>query len=122
MCEGKSSLVKLTTRLQEDDGLPVTDMKSHRLYAARRAVEAKHHMVYAEKFAALPRYPHGICRKNPGSWQDIQINEHTAEFMAAFFDFGPAVELMKTVDSGTQRLWSGLRALYFISINNVNLL
>ena len=97
MCEGKATLVKLTTRLQEDDGLPVTGMKSHRLYAARRAVEAEHHMVYAEKFAALPRYLYDICRKNPGSWQDIQINEHTGEFMAAFFAFGPAVELMKTV-------------------------
>jgi hypothetical protein len=97
VCEGKASLVKLTTRLQEDDSLPVTGMKSHRLYATRRAVEAEHHMVYAEKFAALPRYLHDICRKNPGSWQDIQINEHTGEFMAAFFAFGPAVELMKTV-------------------------
>jgi hypothetical protein len=51
----------------------------------------------SEKIAALPRYLHDICRKNPGSWQDIQINEHSGEFMAAFFAFGPAVELMKTV-------------------------
>jgi hypothetical protein len=42
-------------------------------------------------------YLHDICRKNPGSWQDIQINKHTGEFMVAFFAFGPAVELMKTV-------------------------
>jgi hypothetical protein len=61
----------LTTRLQKDDGLPVTGMKSHRLYAARRAVEAEHHMVYAEKIAALPRYLHDICRKNPGSFLSI---------------------------------------------------
>jgi hypothetical protein len=30
--EGKASLVKLTTRLQEDDGLSVTGLKANRLY------------------------------------------------------------------------------------------
>lgn len=97
MSEGKASLVKLTTRLQEDDGLPVTGLKSHRLYAARRAVEAEHHLVYAEKFAALPRYLHDVCMKSPFSWQDIKTNQHNGEFMAAFLAFGPAVELIKTL-------------------------
>ncbi len=29
---------------------------------------------------------------------DVKRNEHTSEFMAAFFAFGPAVELLKKVE------------------------
>jgi hypothetical protein len=113
-----SSLL-LLTRLQEDDDLPVTGMKSHRLYAARRAVEAEYHMVHAEKFAALPNYLHDICRKNPGSWHDIKTNEHTGEFMApTFYAFGRVrTRCGANENSGTQRLWGGLRALYFSGIH-----
>ena len=67
------------------------------VYAARRAVEAEHHTVYKEKFSCLPRFLHDVAAKKPGSWMDVKLNEHTDEFMAAFFAFGPAVELLKTV-------------------------
>ena len=97
VCDGKASLVNLTTRLQEPDGLPVTGMKSSRIYAARRAVEAQHHLVYSEKFASLPRYLYDICAQNPSSWFDVKCNEHTGEFMAAFLAFGPAFELLRHV-------------------------
>ena len=78
----------LTTRLQEDDGLPVTGLKADVVYATRRAVEVQHHLVYTEKIACLSRYLHDIVAKNPGSWMDVKRNEHTGEFMAAFLAFG----------------------------------
>jgi hypothetical protein len=80
------------------DGLPVTGMKSHRLYAARRAVEAEHHMVYAENFAANPdTYMTFVATIRDHGMTSKQTSIYTGEFMAAFFAFGPAVELMKTV-------------------------
>jgi hypothetical protein len=67
VCDGKVSLADLTSRLQEDDGLPVTGMKAKMVYATRRAVEAEHHTVYKEKLLCLPRYLHDVAEKNPGS-------------------------------------------------------
>ena len=75
----------------------MTGLKADVVYAARRAVEAQHNLVFTEKFACLPRFLHDIVAKNPGSWMDVKRNEHTSEFMAAFFAFGPAVELLKKV-------------------------
>ncbi len=83
MCDGKASLVNLTSRLQEDDGLTVTGLKAKMIYATRRAVEAEHHIVYKENFSCLPRYLHDVAEKKPGSWMDVKLNEHTGEFMAA---------------------------------------
>ncbi len=56
MCEGKASFVDLTARLQEDDGLPVTGLKADVVYAARRAVEAQHNLVYLAWATAFKRW------------------------------------------------------------------
>jgi hypothetical protein len=107
VCEGKASFVDLTTRLQEDDGLPVTGLKADVVYVARRAVEAQHNLVFTEKFACLPWFLHDIVAKNPGSWMDVKRNEHTSEFMAAFFAFG-----------GECVLKAGLQPLYPLGHTN----
>ncbi len=52
---------------------------------------------------------------------DVKLNEHTSEFMADFFAFGPAVELLKTVgrnvsgahfDHSTSSVFQGTYLVY----------
>ena len=44
--------------MQEDDGVPVTGMKGHTTYYAKRAVEKQQMTVFSEKFHSLPRFLH----------------------------------------------------------------
>jgi hypothetical protein len=57
----------MTSRMQEDDGVPVTGVKGHTTYYAKRCVEKQQMAVYSEKFQCLPRFLYGTEVNNPGS-------------------------------------------------------
>jgi hypothetical protein len=83
--------------MQEDDGVPVTGMKGHTTYYAKRSVEKQQKTVYSEKFQSLPRFLHDSEVNNPGTstWTKFSPNPVTGLFRAVFVSFGPAATLLR---------------------------
>jgi len=81
--------------MQEDDGVPVTSLKAHATYYAKRSVERQHKAVFMEKFLCLPRFLHDVHAKNPETWFKFAAHPDTGVFRAAFVSFGPAATLLR---------------------------
>ena len=82
--------------MQEDDGVPVTSLKAHAAYYAKRSVERQHKAVFMEKFLCLPRFLHDVQAKNPETWFKFATHPDTGVFRAAFVCFGPAATLLRS--------------------------
>ena len=76
--------------------MPVTSMKPHAAYYAKRSVEKQHMAVYTEKFLSLPRFLHDTQAKNPGTWFKFTAHPDTGVFRGVFVSFGPAATLLRS--------------------------
>ncbi len=90
------SLLHTKSRMQED-GVPVTSMKPHPAYYAKRSVEKQHVAVYTEKFLSLPRFLHDTQAKNPGTCFKFTAHpDNTGVFRGVFVCFSPAATLLRS--------------------------